>query len=408
MRNNNSILIPASFYEHVELFAERLKQDKESLAHILQEYETYETAIDEIDRSISTLLGLQREHIDIKNPRTDLLISTFFPLNLPIYSLVLFGIAPSCFAKNIFIRPPKVMEEILEKIVALLQLDLLFPNISLHPTQRHTFLELYASVSDVILFTGKYENAIAISNKCPDALMLYNGSGVNPFVLFNNANITLSAQKAVEMRCFNSGQDCAGPDAFIMPKPFFSAFQTALLKELKDIKTGDSKDKSNRISSIIKKSYIDEIKAWLATEQRHLLYGGTIEYEKCLVFPTIVAKPAHEHTEDDFHEFFAPVFYILYYDSEDELLALLKSPAFTQRAMYVSVFGDNLIAEKEILKHARILRNTIVNDVEIGNTEYGGYGQKSNFVKFGSTIKPGPILISRELNTYLFDNKSHQ
>jgi len=402
--NKSNTLTQLDYYSSAESLAQNIEKSRIQLYEILLTYETYETAVDEVNRSIETLRGLKKEHADIKNHRNDLMISTFFPLNLPLYSLILFGVAPSFFAKNVFLRPPEIMNTILNEICDKIDIFKLFPTISLHPSERHMFVELYASASDVILFTGKYENALDISSKCVDSLLLYNGSGVNPFVLFENGDAKIAAEKAVEMRCFNSGQDCAGPDAFVVPESSKEEFLEHLKKQLITISVGDSKDINVRVSKVMKEAYITEVLDFLDIEKTRIVFGGKVVKEDKIVHPTVIVKNVNEHVDNDFHEFFAPIFYVLSYENEEDLKKLLESNAFTNRAMYVSVFGENPIQELIIKKHAKILRNKIVNDVEFGNEEYGGYGVSSNFVKHKEIQKSGPILISRELHSHFSNN----
>ncbi len=387
------------FLTNCSHLSELLKDKEAELIKLLAQYETYETARDEIKRSIDTLDGIDKELSNISHPLNNINISTFFPLNLPIYSLVLFGIAPSAFAKNVFIRPPEVMQEILKKLWLFLEIDKLFSNISLQPVPRHIFMSLYASESDVIIFTGKYENAQRIQQQCPQALLVYNGSGINPFVIFKDADIKLAARKAVEMRCFNSGQDCAGPDAFFVHSSLKEQFIQELKAMLQDVKVGDSRDSSIQISRIIKETYIDQVKDWLQKEKEHLVYGGKINEKKHYVYPAIISKPLAEH-QGSFHEFFAPFFYVLNYDTLDELRHVIFTPQFTEKTMYISVFGNNKALEKK-LTFAKVLKNKIVNDVEHGNQEYGGYGSRANFVLYGNQMIVKPILISRDMHMVL-------
>ena len=70
--------------------------------------------------------------------------------------------------------------------------------------------------------------------------------------------------------------------------------------------------------------------------------------------------------------------------------------------MYVSVFGDNPAIEKQ-LTFVKILKNQIVNDVERGNEEYGGYGVKANFLLYGDQRIVQPILVGRDMHLMLTD-----
>lgn len=388
-----------TFYRTCKTLAQNIKNNEAQLLQLLSEYETYNAAEDEISRSIEALNGFSEEFAPIKKPLQDLTISTFFPLNLPLYSLVLFGIAPSAFSKNVFIRPPEVMHEMLTKIWDYLNIHELFPNISLKPTPRHIFMNLYASESDVIIFTGKYENALNIHEQCPQALLVYNGSGVNPFLLFDNADIELAASKAVEMRCFNSGQDCAGPDAFFVPAKLADEFVSNLETKLRDIKVGDSNDPTVNVGRTMKQTYIQEIQELLKTQGKWLVFGGDIDEKNHHVHPGIIRKNVNEH-DGQYHEFFAPYFYVLEYDNDQDLQRALSIESFKKRGMYISVFGDNPTIEST-LDFVRLLKNVIVNDVEKGNTAYGGYGSEANFLLFGNEKTVKPVLISRDMHEML-------
>lgn len=377
-----------------------IKDHEKQIIDLLTDYETHEAARDEIVRSLEALEGMQEELDAITNPLENLVISTIFPLNLPLYSLIIFGVAPSVFASNIYIRPPEVMQLLLSKLVKILNISELFPAISLQPTPRHIFIQLYASESDVIIFTGKYENALQIHRDCPQALLIYNGSGVNPFILFENGDVELAAHKAVEMRCFNSGQDCAGPDAFFVPSSRADDFVSHLSSLLAHVKVGSSKDPDVRVSRTMKSAYVQELQAWLVNEKQHIVWGGKIEAEHHLVHPTIVRKKIEQHTDFAFHEFFAPYFYVIEYDDVNQLDSIIDAPAFRDRGMYVSVFGNDPAVEAK-LTFVQLLRNVIVNDVERGNQQYGGFGVHANFLLYGDVKHVHPVLISRDMHKIL-------
>lgn len=389
-----------SFFTNIDMLVEAIDSKKSELVDILTHYETHDTALDEIERSLTTLKGMRKEFKPIQGPLENLTVTTFFPLNLPLYSLVLFAIAPSAFSKDVFIRPPEVMYAILPQLWDMLDIHTTFPNIEIKQMPRHIFVQLYAAESDVIIFTGKYENALDIHEKAPGSLLLYNGSGINPFLLFKDADVSLAVQKAIEMRCFNSGQDCAGPDIFMVPTELADAFTRELVHELQDIKVGDTTDPSVNVGPTVKVAYIQELLNWLKDEQEHIILKGEIDTKNRFVHPTVVRKKIEEHGSDDFHEFFAPLFYVLEYDSDEKLKQLITSEKFKKRGMYISIFGHNEAVEKE-LGFVKILHDQIVNDVEYGNGEYGGYGDEANFTLIDGKKTTKPILISRDIHLCL-------
>jgi acyl-CoA reductase-like NAD-dependent aldehyde dehydrogenase len=397
----NSRMSLDKFYSESIRLAEAISNNSDEIVTLLSTYETYDAAQDEVERSISTLKGFENEFNTIRNPLDGLNIATFFPLNLPLYSLVLFGIAPSAFSANVFIRPPELMQGILAELWNILQINQIFPAVSLHNVPRHIFVQLYASESDAILFTGKYENALIIHKACPFSLLMYNGSGINPFILFDDADVDLAVKKAVEMRCFNSGQDCAGPDAFFIPSSLREAFTDKLMQALKSLRIGDTNDPEVRVGPIIKQTYISELLLWLKQEQSNIIFGGNIDNEQHLVDPTIIHTLLSPDYSPAFHEFFAPYFNVLEYPNLESLERAISDQSFQEHAMYASVFGNNQAVEKNLSKYVRLLKNQIVNDTEQGNLPYGGYGSKANFLLYGTQKIIQPLLISRDLHTML-------
>lgn len=389
-----------TFFSHCNNLATYIENNRELLIELLVTYETHEAAEDEIVRSIDALRGAKKEFSTLEKPLKELHIATIFPLNLPLYSLVIFGLMPSAFASKVYIRPPEVMHNMLSQLWDFLNVSINFPNILLKAVPRQVFVQLYAAECDVIIFTGKYENALAIHEQCPQSLLIYNGSGVNPFIVFENADLDLAVKKAVEMRCFNSGQDCAGPDAFFVPSSLADSFVQKLESHLDTIKVGNTTDPEVKVGPTMKQAYITELENWLENEKQYMVYGGKIDFENHLVYPSIVRKKITSGNELTFHEFFAPYFLVLEYESIDDLKEVINQKSFQQRGMYVSVFGDNQDVESQ-LTFVQILKNVIVNDVEYGNDQYGGYGERANFVLLGENKAVHPLLISRDMHATL-------
>jgi len=288
-----------------------------------------------------------------------------------------------------------IINELLEKIVKIVEFSDLMPNIFLYPISRKQFLDECVEYSQVVIFNGRYENVQELITEFPDKKFIFNGRGINPAIVGNNANIDLAVKKIVEMRIFNSGQDCAGIDVIFVSDVIYEKFVATLKEDVSMVSVGNYNDEGVRIGKVQRIEYINELKEFLLKAENDITFRGVVNYDSCIVTPHIIERDIKDHN-GEFVEFFAPIFYILKYESESELLAILNSEHYSEYAMYASVFGTSDELNKNI-PNTQVLINKIVNDIEIGNEPYGGYGAKANFVYHDNNFKFGPVLISNVL-----------
>lgn len=391
---------PLSFDDYCvrcDALADRILERREQLIAAMLRYESFQVIEDEFERSVSCLRNMQSER-----PTREIRvhsISTFFPLNLPLYSTVLFAVAPSFYADQLFVRPPLLMRETFIAIFTILDLPSLFPSITPINLERGEYVAQYARRSEVIIFTGTYINALKLREKLPRATtFIYNGAGVNPLVITQSANIEESVHKAVAVKTFNSGQDCAGPDCILIHRLVYNDFLHGLLTSLSRVKTGGFVDREVRVGPLIDTDHLHFVGKILNQYRQAICYGGQLDYSRGIVHPTVIAKPLREHS--NYTEFFAPIFYLSVYDDSHELSAYFDDSRYLEYAMYVSVFGS--ISDVPHIKKSILLENKIILDVEQGNKEFGGYGARASFVADGHEIHYQPILISREIQQYAY------
>lgn len=371
-------------------YADLIESKKSEISAVLSEYETQSTIEYEIEHTISGLQESKRELENNQFIEAKLTVSTFFPLNLPLYSLLLFAIIPSAYAEKVFVRTPKVMSETFQRLIDIIELESWFPEIVMLDVERSFFLNSYASLSDVVLFTGRYENALVVEQACLSSLFIYNGSGINPLVVTSEANIGFAASKSYEMRVFNSGQDCAGPDAIFVDE--------VVIDEYIDLLTSEIKSKGScSIGNIMKSSYLDDLRDYLWSNQSYIREKGSITGSR--VEPYILVRKIKD-LDSKYHEFFAPVFNIIVYSSIEEVNSVARKDSFIDKTMYVSVFGRNKMLEKSLEGKATVLIDKVVNDVEKSYKPYGGFGCKANYVAVCGERIARPLLISAEISNY--------
>lgn len=379
------------------LFAQVLKSKKEDIKKVLIKYESNAVINDEIHRSVECLENIKDLNRYFNGSIQK--VCTFFPLNLPLYSLILFGIVPSVNSNEVIIRAPLAMRDLFDELVEVIGLQQYFPNITISKLNRTDFVKKVASNCDVIIFTGTLENAQTVKKACPNnKLFIFNGAGHNPLVISNDCDIELAVQKAIEVKTFNNGQDCAGPDEIFIHSSIKDTFISKLIEKLNVLKIGRYNDDDEVvIGPVTDYNALLEVANFLINNRENIIYGGGIDFKNGIVTPTIILTKIKEKV--NFNEIFSPIFFITEYEQDEELSIYLNNVEYKKHEMYISLFGSSAFVESQIT--STIIRDKIIHDVEKGNNEFGGLGKGASFVQIGKRIIPKPTLIPREIDMFL-------
>lgn len=382
-------------------FAEIIIKKKDVLLSILTRIESYSYANDEIERSVQTLLNihLEKDFLSVKAR----LICSFLPINQPLYGLILFGLIPSLVAENIYIRPSIDTLDVVLEVSALLNIPDIWSNVELLEITRTRFLSDYVSRANVNIFVGKYQNAkVAQSYANPSSLFLFSGSGINPFVVAYTHDLDVVVDKAIKARLYNSGQDCAAPNVFIVNEAQKDAFIDLLIRRLKSIKVGEYSDKEVAVGPLIREASFKDSVLSIAHNRQKILFNGHVDIKNKIIFPTVLVANIWDRIT--FQEQYAPIFTFSTYYDEIELKQYFYDIRYIKNAMYVSVFGD--LKQPKYLNNSIILHSKSVLDEEQGNLCFGGYGSEANYVWDGEAEHSRPILITKEIYQYVTRWKS--
>ncbi|MEU6996140.1 aldehyde dehydrogenase family protein [Streptomyces sp. NPDC046465] len=288
--------------------ADHLAARRAELMDVLTRHESAETAADELDGSIDALRNLHREVQDLRAARAGR-VAVFLPVNLPLYSLVLFAAIPSLAAEAVTVRGPAATEQWHKDVLVASGLGEYFTRLELIHCTRRTFIQDHVRRADTVIFTGRYENAEQVRRACPSALFVFEGSAPNPIVVGPRADLDASFDRIVAARLFNGGQDCAGPDAYLVHSSRADAFVARLRTTLAALPCGGYDNPLVRVGPILNPRPLRDLAQRLEAAAGDVVYGGGIDMEAATVQPTVIVRPLSRH--DRLDEFFAPVFYIL-------------------------------------------------------------------------------------------------
>ncbi|MGG2017607.1 aldehyde dehydrogenase family protein [Bacillus sp. S10(2024)] len=375
-----------------------MKINKSEILEILTEISTYQTAEKEFDCSLQALENAIDEVIQNQPPTIDQM-SVFMPSNVILYSYILYLIVPSLYVKNIEFRGSSLVINQVRKLHNLFKPVHQLP-IELREYSYRKYIRESVLKADVVLFTGTYQNAENIKFQLSrDQLFIFFGQGVNPFILTDSADLKQAVRDLVDVRMFNTGQDCMGPDVVYVPERIKKVFIQLLKSKLSSLKFGDNSDKEADYGSIHYTSTLESIAQYLNQNSHYIIHGGNINYKEKVIEPTVLLSSLKDQIKID--EFFSPIFNIVSYENVEEIKGVFDTGYFLERAMGATVYGEE---QNDLItflqkKHTVSVNQTLF-DIEDGNTAFGGYGPMANYISYQGELFIQPILLSQTFNQH--------
>ncbi len=409
--------------QRAQHFAQKIEENFENMAEILLSYESFEVVQDETRRTLDLLNNLS-ENKQYFQMRVGA-VCAFLPRNQPLYALTCFVIVPSLMASELHFRIPQSMRNFFPQLLSLLEIQEHFPNIFVSHQERLEFLKERSAirvnqetkeswpVTDAVIFTGTSNHADRLRLVFDKrTLFIANGSGHNPLIVAEDANLSDAVEAVLTLQMYNQGQDCAAPNAILVHKKVFSAFRRQLLSKLCTIKVGHYRDRLCRVGPISDPEDLVRIQRILIDNRQWLdpATPGVISSSNAIVNPTVICKPLKEG--GNFSEVFAPIIFLQIYEEDSALSLYFENPHYALHAMYVTVYGKSSYADKLSSKlidgkvlhdRASIIHNTHLHalGVERGTKPYGGHGYSASNLSIHGKILCMPTLPQRDIYQWI-------
>jgi acyl-CoA reductase-like NAD-dependent aldehyde dehydrogenase len=336
-------LLQGLVYSKAKELSKKITEKAESLKTILSDYQTHDVTCYEIERSVRTLAGLHENGMYLGTGEKIDSAAIMLPSNLPLYSLVLFGLIPSFMAKSVAVRPNSLLQEhdIVTRIYNDLGLESLFPDVQIVNTDHSGFLK-YMKEASLVVFTGKPANAENLIKEMKNnSILVVNGSGHNPVVVTDSADIDKAVAGAVLLKGFNGGQDCAGPDAILVHQDVAQEFTEKFHKKFSSLKTGQFKDSETIIGPINRFTELQKFAGILYNNRKDVISGGAIDFKNNIVSPTTIVRGVERYP--NYQEMFGPIAFINPYKKDEDLSYYFQDSdgQYQAHRMYVTVYGHS-------------------------------------------------------------------
>ncbi len=174
--------------------------------------------------------------------------------------------------------------------------------------------------------------------------------GNNAIIVDETANMDLVVPGIVFGSVGTAGQRCTSTRRIIAHSSIFDKLIEQLKNAYKQVRIGDPLNPDTLMGPLIDRGAINDFENALVkvkNEGGEILFGGkSIDSKGCFVEPTIVKAENHFQIVQD--ETFAPILYVMKYDTIDEAIEIHNS---VPQGLSSSIFTNSIINSETFLSH---------------------------------------------------------
>src|SRR5690606_13348441 len=256
--------VPLSTTPHARMaqLAEAVRAQRSELTTALLEVETQATAVTELDWVLAALTpGPATRWLSQRQGIGTVFAAT--PATLPLYSTLLFALAPALAGNRVVARPAGASRDCAHLLYALAAGAGLAVELVDQPWGE--FAASAAEHADGMVYCGSAEHAARLDQDLPERVRLIcQGPGVCAVVVTDTADIQAAAESVIATRIFNSSQDCMATERVYVHHavyPDYPDFIDALLAAAGRVRIGANADPDTQLGPLLLSGLTDR---WLA------------------------------------------------------------------------------------------------------------------------------------------------
>ena len=216
--------------------------------------------------------------------------------------------------------------------------------------------------------------------------------GSDPYLVFEDAEVTKAATLCAQTRLINNGQSCISGKRFLVHESVFEDFIKGFTEELAKAKIGDPAQTSTKLGPLAHAKFKTSLQEQVARLEKE---GGRKLFEAPLQLPTGLSEGAffapcvyevkgHEPTVVN-EEFFGPVALVMKFKSEDQAVELANASLYG--------LGGGVFSKDQ----GRLAR--VAGRLETGFVAWNDFVRSNPVAPFGGVKDSG---FGRELGTHGF------
>ncbi|MGC9331501.1 MAG: NAD-dependent succinate-semialdehyde dehydrogenase [Bacteroidales bacterium] len=207
--------------------------------------------------------------------------------------------------------------------------------------------------------------------------------GSDPYLILDDANINLAAEKCAAGRLLNAGQSCIGAKRFIVMQEVYDDFLSAFMKQMEAAKPGNPLNRNTTLAPLATTLFRDNLHHQVENSLKSgatCVTGGYIpDMQGAFYPPTILTgvKPGMAAYEE---ELFGPVASVFKVNSEEEAIHIANDTVF---GLGAAVFSQNRERAEHIASEKLKAGTVFINDfvksdprLPFGGIKESGYGKE--------------------------------
>lgn len=206
--------------------------------------------------------------------------------------------------------------------------------------------------------------------------------GSDPYIILEDADIELAAEKCAASRLLNCGQSCIGAKRFIVHQSIQQKFEDAFVKKLSEAVLGDPTNENSTLGPMAKESLRDELHQQVVSTLNggaKCILGGEIPEDKGAFYPATVLTNVKRGMTAYSEELFGPVATIITAKNDEEALTIANDTAF---GLGSAIFTRDTEKAKRLVKHIEAgtcsINDFVKSDPRLpfGGIKESGYGRE--------------------------------
>ena len=304
-----------------------------------------------------------------------------YPLNMAIWKL-----GPALAAGNTFILKPSELTPLSALKMAEFAADI-FPAgvLNVVTGQGETLGDALVKHKDVAMVsvTGDVNTGKLIARNAAESLKRVHLElgGKAPVVVFDEADLELTAQTLIDMGYYNSGQDCTAPCRVIAGPKIYDDLVSALASKASGVSTGDPSNPDTAMGPLVsaeqKERVVGMVERAVQDGAEVVAGGSVIDSSGYFYQPTVLANPSQD-SEIVQREVFGPVISVQKFSDENQAIEWANGVDYGLSAsVWTSDVGRAMRVTKA-LQFGCVWVNDhipIISEMPHGGFKQSGYGK---------------------------------